>query len=345
MAPPPAAAAEAPAYHPPAPQAGVNPLGGTMAADAGAFMAAFPMGAPPPPGGGFGVAPNAGVGAPTAAIPAGMGGAPQGYGQQPPMDPYGAPQGGPPPYGQPPQGYGQAPPAYGQPQDMQQQQQMQMQQQMQPQMQPQQGYGQPPQQDMGQGYGQQPQQNPYGQQQGFAPQPQGGYGAPQQGMAPYGQQGMQAPGPMLGTLQSAGQGSSPTKRNALMTFLMPMICVFGGVILATIMGVIAGAAGVPALALVGSLLYLIGVLGGSVIGLLSTIKMINELKTVTKNAAFAWWPVFIPFYNYYWLWVMVPAEVKKAKQMMGVQAPPRGIVVYVFLWLYALASDINDMAR
>ena len=119
----------------------------------------------------------------------------------------------------------------------------------------------------------------------------------------------------------------------------------GRAILATIMGVLAGVTGVGALGLVGSLFYLVGFLGAAFFGLSSTIKMVNELKSVTKNASFAWWPVLVPFYNYYWLWLMVPAEVKRAKQMMGVQAPPRGIVVYVFLWLYALASDINDMAR
>jgi hypothetical protein len=28
-----------------------------------------------------------------------------------------------------------------------------------------------------------------------------------------------------------------------------------------------------------------------------------------------------------------------------VQAPTRSIVVYIFLWMYALASDLNDIAR
>jgi hypothetical protein len=31
--------------------------------------------------------------------------------------------------------------------------------------------------------------------------------------------------------------------------------------------------------------------------------------------------------------------------MLGVQAPVRSIVLYIFLWQFALASDINDMAR
>lgn len=150
---------------------------------------------------------------------------------------------------------------------------------------------------------------------------------------PYGQQ---APAPMAGTLQSAGQGTSPTRRNALMTWLLPGLVIFGGVILSTILGFI-----YAPLASLSGLFFL----AGGVMYLLAAIKMVNELKTVTKNAAFAWWPIFIPVYSIYWMWLMVPAEVKKAKQMMGVQAPPRSIVLYVFLWHFALASDLNDMAR
>jgi hypothetical protein len=332
------------AFNPPVAQQGVNPLGGTMAADAATFAAAFPMGQPrpqppSPPGGGFGVAPNPQMGAQTTAVPAmadyGSPGAPAGYGQQA-ASPYGAPQpqspqygGDPqqPPYGQPQgygqqpppqQGYGQAPPqpqAYGQPQP--------------------QAYGQPQGQGYGppQGYGQPGPDPAYGQQQ----QP-GGFGAPQ-GMAPYGQQGpggMQAPGPMLGTLQSAGNSTGPTKRNALMTWLIPGAVIFGGVILCSILGYF-----VPALGALSFLFFLAGI----VLYVLSAIKMIGELKTVTRNEGFAWWPILVPIYQYYWMWMMVPAEVTRAKQMMGVQAPARGIVVYVFLWHYALASDLNDMAR
>jgi hypothetical protein len=31
--------------------------------------------------------------------------------------------------------------------------------------------------------------------------------------------------------------------------------------------------------------------------------------------------------------------------MTRVQAPTRGIIVYVFFWMYALAADLNDIAR
>jgi hypothetical protein len=321
------------AYNPPMPQQGVNPLGGTMAADMGAFAAAFPMGAPPPPAagapppgqGGFGVAPNQGMGAQTTAVPA-MGDYPQGapgnYGQaQPsPVNPYGAP-----------------PPGYNDPQAYAQQQQPQQPYGQQPPQQPQAPYGQAQQQPYGQapgGYGGAPpdMQQQYGQQQPYGQQPQP--------MAPYGQQpgpGMLGPQGMVGTLQSAGNPTGPTKRNALMTFLLPVIVMVGG---SVVCGILASLI-TPFFALLGNLF----VLAGFVMFVLYAIKMVNELKAVTRNNAFAWWPILVPFYNYYWLWFMVPAEVARAKQMAGVQAPPRGIVVYVFLWAFAFASDLNDMAR
>lgn len=294
-APAPAPAPEPAAYAPPG-QAGVNPLGGTVAADAGAFAAAFGNVAPPAPG----VSP---YGAP----PGPPGGAPLGG-----ASPYGAPPpGGAPAYGAPPQGapYGAPPPAAG-------------------------GYGAP---------------DPYGAQPGFAPPPQqGGYGMPQggQAMQPYGQGAPMQQAGGLGTLPSAGvaTGPGPQRRNALMTFLMPAIILFGGVILGTVLAIILANIS-PGLAIVGTLVSLAGYLAGVVMYILSAIKMVNEVKSVTRNAAFPWWPMFIPIYSIYWAWIMVPGEVTKAKQMMGVQAPTRSIVLYIFLWHFALASDVNDMAR
>lgn len=302
------------AYNPPVPQGGVNVLAGTMAADAATFAAVFPGGQPPPQAAPGGPLPAAG------APPPGYGGPPPNYGPPPGQvqGPTAAvPAMGDAGFGGPggmPNPYGAAPPApYGQP-PMQQ------------------AYGGPPPQQ--QAYGQPPPGAPaYGQQ---APQPMMAYG--------------QAPGAIqqpniMGTLQSAGNTTGPTKRNALMTWLLPGIVIFGGMILATVMSILAGATNVGALALVGSLLYFVALVAGSLMYFLSLIKMVNELKAVTRNASFAWWPVLIPFYNYYWLWIMVPGEVTKAKQMMGVQQPTRSIVVYLFLWHYALASDLNDMAR
>lgn len=322
VAPPPAAPEPAAAFNAPGPGGPVNALAGTMAADAATFAAVFPGGQAaaaqaqaqqPPPGGpnygapqpnyggpppNYGAPPMGGnVQGPTTAMPA-MGD-PAAFGAPPGGMPnaYGAPMGGPMPGGGMPQPYGQA---------------------------PQQPYGAPP--------------------GAYAPQqpPPGAYGQPQmqQPMMGYGQApgAIQAPGPgMLGTLQSAGNTTGgPTKRNALMTFLLPGIVIFGGGILGSVLAYI--------WAPLGLLSSLFG-LAGMIMYLLSAIKMANEIKSVTRNASFAWWPIFIPIYNYYWLWIMVPAEVTKAKQMMGVQQPTRSIVLYIFLWHFALASDINDMAR
>jgi hypothetical protein len=162
-------------------------------------------------------------------------------------------------------------------------------------------------------------------------------------MAPYGQPGM--PGPMVGTMPSPGAAAvGPTRRNPVMTWLMPAIVMIGAVIVGVVLSLVLAAIS-TGLALIGTLVMLLGVLAGGVLALLSAKKMAEEIKAVTQNPAFNWWPVLIPGYNAYWALLIVPAEVTKAKQRLGVQAPTRGLVVYFFLWPFALASDINDMVR
>jgi hypothetical protein len=304
------------AFSPPVPQGGVNPLGGTVAADAGSFAAAFPNS---PPGGApaFGSPPAAQQGQYGAPQPGQYGGAPPGqyggappgqYGGAPPGQYGSAPQAG--QYGAQPNTFGAPPGQFGTPA-------------------PQPAYGQAPQP----GYGQPPQ--------GYGQPPQGGYAPPgygQQPMMPYGQGPGGQPGALVGTLPSTGASASgPSRRNALMTWLLPLAVMFGGVILCTILAMlISGIFGIF------SMLFVLGGCGWYVV---LAIQMVNELKTVTQNQGFAWWPMLVPFYNYYWLWILVPQEVKKAKQMLGVQQTPRPLVLYIFLWHYAFASDLNDMVR
>jgi hypothetical protein len=265
-----------PAYAPPQGNQGVNPLGGTVAADGG--FAQFAQQAA----------------AAAAAAAAGQ----NPYGQQPgqygaPPQQYGAPPGGA-PYGAPPQQFGSNPPAGGQP-----------------------GYGAPPQ--GAPGYGGNPM-------------------APQGGMMPYGgAAGSGSPAAMVGTLPSAGAaGAGPTKRNPLMMFLMPFGVVVFGNIVANILFRIT-----PGLAQIGSLISL----GGIIWYVLLASQMIKELKAVTGNASLPWWPLIVPFYNFYWQLVPLRQEVIKAKQMRGVQAPVRGAVLYFFPYLVnlALAADLNDL--
>ena len=299
-----------------------------------------------PGGGGYGGPPGGGgYGGPPGGGPPGYGGPPQGgqggYGQPPQQQPG---------YGQPPQqqqpGYGQPPqqqqPGYGQPPQQQQGY-------GQPPQQP--GYGQPPQQQPGYGqqppqqpgYGQPPQQQGYGQPPG-AP-PGGGYGAPQQGYGQPGQQFGAAMGQMGGAMQQgfggamqgmAGgipAGAKPKTRNPLMTFLIPLGLNILGNILAPVL------AGIdPSLALVGSLVSL----AGTVMFFVFAIGMLLELKAYTQDSSFNWWFLFIPCLNIYLMLVLVPQQVTKAKQMARCANPTRGIVVYFFLFLYALAADLND---
>jgi len=137
-------------------------------------------------------------------------------------------------------------------------------------------------------------------------------------------------------LQGAA-GGRPTRRNPIMTQLLPFAVMFGGAI---VFGILAGVTGITELG------YLVSVaqLAGYVLMVLSYMKMTNELKSVTQNQGFAWWPIFIPIYQIYWMWILLPQEITKAKQMLGVQQPTRGIVVYIFFNLYAYAADLNDMA-
>jgi hypothetical protein len=241
---------------------------------------------------------------------------PPGYGQPPAQQPqYGQP---PPGYGQPQQQqqqYGQPAPGYGQPQQQQPQ------------------YGQPPPQQQAYGAPQAQQQAQYGMQ-------QAAYGAQQFGQAM--QQGFAGAGMGMGLQPGAVK---PRVRSPVMTFLMPIIIVFGSSILGTVLATVGASADITILALIGSAVSGLGSLFGMVVGLISVLRMIGEINSVTKSGALAWWQVFIPLYNYYVMWILVPAEVQKAKQMVGVQQPARGVIVYVFFWLYAAAADLNDIAK
>ncbi len=281
-------------------------------------------------------------------------GAPQGYPQQPqqgypqqqqqgfPQQPqYGQPQqpGYPPQQQQQPQ-YPQQPP---QPAYQQQQQQPQYQQPQQPAAQP--GYGQPPQQP---GYGQPQQQQ---QQPAYGQQPQQGYGQPQQQQG-YGQQPQQAYGQqpadqfpanaqqfgaaMQGFQASLqGGGGRPKTRNAVMTLVIP----FGIIVVSQILGAV--------LSHIVSILALVGMLGSLVgMGLYLFIcyQMLNELKSVTKNPQFQWWPIIVPIYQIIYSLTIVPPEVQRAKQMVGAPQPARSPILYLFFLPFALASDLNDIA-
>ncbi|MBV9945430.1 MAG: zinc ribbon domain-containing protein, partial [Myxococcales bacterium] len=296
------------AFSPPIPQPGVNPLGGTVAAaDAGMFAAfaaqqqghappfaaaafaptapaAFAPGPPPPfaPGAPPGYPPGASGAHGTSPMQAAPPPPYPPYHAPPPPPPYGGQSAGPPiPAGLPPFA---APPPPGAP-------------------------GAPPFGPMNQpapgapgadGYAQPP--GGYGYGPGMAPMAP--YGASPGAMAGASGNGNAIVGPMGGTLKSeVPPAVGPTRRNALMTLLLPVGVMFGGIVLSVILSLIS-----PALGGIGTLVTL----GGAVWSVLIAIRMIAELRAVTRSEALAWWPLIVPFYNMYFMWLIVPQEVAKA---------------------------------
>ena len=72
--------------------------------------------------------------------------------------------------------------------------------------------------------------------------------------------------------------------------------------------------------------------------------MLNELQQYTQDQEFKPFFMFVPFLNYYFLWIKVPEQIAKAKQKAGSRNPQSaGIVMYIFLPVYALASDLNQV--
>ncbi len=269
------------------------------------------------PGPGYGQ-PAPGFGQPAPGYgqpPPGYGQPAPGYGQPPPG--YGQPSPGygqpPPGYGQPSPGYGQPPPAYGQPSP---------------------GYGQP-----AAGYGQPPSQQGYG----SGP---GAYGAPPPQAANVGHaiegaigQMQQALGglPALGAL-TGPSGSRPTARNAVVVGLLPQVAMF---LVSAIFTGLAIALDVGAIAALGHLLQL-AVL---VWFYLMLLKILDELRCAAQNPAFPRWPIFVPIYNIVYMLTMVPPEIMRAKSLRGLQPTTRPLVLYFFFPVFALQSDLNDLAN
>jgi hypothetical protein len=124
-----------------------------------------------------------------------------------------------------------------------------------------------------------------------------------------------------------------------MTLAIPWGAMVVGRILTTIL-IIVLPNSLMMLANLGSLVSLVGL----ILFYFVCYQMLNELKNVTKNPQFAWWPIIVPIYNIIYLLTMVPPEMTKAKQMVGAPQPTRSPILYLFLAPFALASDLNDIA-
>lgn len=125
--------------------------------------------------------------------------------------------------------------------------------------------------------------------------------------------------------------TKPTKRNALMTFLVPAICWALAPPLGNFLGTTSFRFSPTA-----------AILAGTGIFFMYTRQMMRELRSVTEET-FPWWHLLIPIYGLYVAATSLRIEMGKAKQKLG-KGPPRGAIAYAFLFLYAFASDLNDLA-
>jgi hypothetical protein len=151
------------------------------------------------------------------------------------------------------------------------------------------------------------------------------------------------PGAVMASVQNPmaplAAGAKPTVRNPIMVLVIPFAGMFVGAILAGVLGALIGFIG----ALVGQLV----ILAAAVYSLIQAIGMLRELGNYTQDSEFNWWWIFIPCLGIYFALMKVPEQVTKAKTKAGIvqQKPTRGIVFYLFLWPWALANDLNDIAQ
>lgn len=137
---------------------------------------------------------------------------------------------------------------------------------------------------------------------------------------------------MDATMTTSLAGTGPTKRNALTTWLVPTVCFAVAPPLGNFLGTTAFRMAPTA-----------AILAGIFIAFAFARVMLSELNS-TAGSKLAAWHWFIPVYGLYWAAVSVQREMATAKQRAG-KGAARGAVLYLFLFLYALAADLNDLAE
>ena len=79
-------------------------------------------------------------------------------------------------------------------------------------------------------------------------------------------------------------------------------------------------------------------------GIFQSWTMLTELQQFTRDEEFKPFYMFIPFLGMYFMWIKVPEQVARAKQMAGSRNPqPSSIALYILIPQFALAKDLNEI--
>ncbi len=132
------------------------------------------------------------------------------------------------------------------------------------------------------------------------------------------------------------RGPKPTVRNPQATLLGAYGIYLG---LSLIGNLIIAKTGIQALAFAPILAAYLGFM-------LYVRPLLRELDAFTGASRSVWWRVAIPFIGWYYLWLVVPDQVARAKESLGIGAsrPRRARLAYFLFLPYALAADLNDIA-
>ncbi len=135
---------------------------------------------------------------------------------------------------------------------------------------------------------------------------------------------------MAGSNDGAGAAPKPTTRNALLTWLLPVLLIAAAPPLGNFLGQ-TWLRLAPSAAMAGGILLIF----------FTMQRMAAELNSVTGGKLVGW-HYLIPVYGLYWALAVLPKEMAAAKQKLQ-RPPPRGAVIYLLVCLYAFAADLNDL--
>src|SRR6185295_13431635 len=150
----------------------------------------------------------------------------------------------------------------------------------------------------------------------------------------------QQPAPMaqvaFGPMAAGTPGVKPRPQNAFVVGILPLLISFFG---STMLNIIAAILGLYMLSPVGTFVQLGCIIWYAV----SAMRALDELRRATNNPTLARWPTLIPLLgSVYWL-TTVPGEVRKSKELSGLQPVNQSLFLYLLFPVFAIQRDLNEL--